>query len=80
VPGVEVDLEHLLPLDREEDPRLLLGAAQDQRIDVPPELGQPLLVALVDDRVRVVVVELVGIGKQPGPTAITTGVSVPWSC
>ena len=46
VPRVQLDLEHLLLLGRQVGGDLLLGAALDQRLDPPPQLGEQLGVAL----------------------------------
>ena len=45
MPRVQLDLEHLLLLRRQVGGDLLLRAAHDQRLDPPPQLGQPLGVA-----------------------------------
>jgi len=43
VPRVQLDFEHLLLLGRQVGGHLFLGAPLDQRLDPPPQLGEPLL-------------------------------------
>ena len=65
---VQVDLQDLLLLGGQVGGHLFLGAAQDQRLDPPLELGQPLGVALLLDRAGVVVAERGpgwGTGRAP---------------
>ncbi len=65
VPRVQVDLEHLLLLGREVGGHEFLGAALDQRLDPPPELGEQLGLAVFLDRAGVVVAEPRRAGEQP---------------
>ena len=62
---MQLHLQDLLLLGRQVGGYLLLGAAQDERPDPPPELGQALGVTLPLDWPGVVVAEPVRAGEQP---------------
>jgi hypothetical protein len=66
VPRVQLDLDHLLLLRRQLGRHDVLGPAQHDRPDPPPQLGQPGRVALPLDRPPVVLREPVSGREQAG--------------